>query len=121
MSNSALNPVVLQEEVTLDEALLLGFKTYRNGCNFSLSFKKDGSCWLQYGCYCLVNLLTGNEKLLKNFLETSLPAENFINIINHIDQPCRRIDRIVNPETIFELLKREPCKCCGGFLFESRG
>ena len=102
--------MILQKQVTLDEAMLDGFKTFRNGCNFKIVFKQDGSHWLECGCYCLVNLLNGNERLLLNFLEMPMQDGK--------EYPQRRIDGLVKQETIKELLKREPCKRCGGFQFQ---
>jgi hypothetical protein len=101
--------VILQKEITLDTAMINGFKTYRNGCNFILRKKQDGTYWLEYGCYCLINLLTGEARLLRNFLKET-----------KIEEPSRRIDNLVEPETINILLSREPCQCCGGFLFEKQ-
>ena len=110
--------MIIQKEITLDDAMLDGFKTYRNGCNFKLISKQDGSLWLDYGCYCLVNLLTGNERLLRDFLENQEPKEKLSNILANDKHTRRRIDGLIKPETINELLKREPCQVCGGFMFE---
>ena len=112
--------MILQEQVTLDEAMIDGFKTYRNGCNFKLVTKSDGSHHLEYGCYCLVNLLTGNAKLLQVFLLSVEPIEKLRNLTDGISHPRRRIDGLVSPKTISELMKYEPCSCCGGFIFEQQ-
>jgi hypothetical protein len=98
---------VLQPQVTMSEALLDGMRTYRNGCNFKLIIKSDRSAWLDYGCYCLVNLATGAERLLVDWLGRG----------NKYAGP-KRLD--VKPETIQELLRRKPCQCCGGSLHEAR-
>jgi hypothetical protein len=109
--------MILQHEVTLDKAMLEGFKTFPNGCNFRLRIMKDGSKWIEYGCYCLVNLLTGNQRLLREFLENVPPIEHLTNIL-HGNYNRRRVDNLVSPEIISELLIRKPCFCCGGFIFE---
>jgi hypothetical protein len=97
---------VLQKQITLDDALLAGVRTYRNGCNFRLITKADGSRWLEYGCYCLINLEYGPSALLISWLgRDSVRA--------------KRLDG-VHPETIVELLKRAPCECCGAPWFEAR-
>lgn len=90
--------------VTIDQALIDGVQTYRNGCNFRLIGKRDGSYWLGYGCYCLVNLATGPERLLIDWLGGP-------------DAETRRLDD-VKPETIHHLLKQPPCIRCGGARFE---
>ena len=110
--------MILQKEITLDEAILDGFETYSNGCNFKLLSKQDGSRWLEYGCYCLVNLLTGKQRLLRDFLENVSTEEKLMRTLDKVNYPRRRIDHLVRPETIAELLKRKPCQCCGGFLWE---
>ena len=95
--------IVLQERVTLDEAMLRGFRTYRNGCNFRLRVYDCGSrVELEYGCYCLVNLETGPGELLVALL----------------GKDCKEPLPIKpRPETVAELLKRKPCSKCGGFRF----
>jgi hypothetical protein len=93
---------VLQRQVTMDEALLSGVQTYRNGCNFRLIVKADGSYWLEHGCYGLPHLAQGAERLLFNWLG---------------DGP-RKLE--ASPKTLHELLRREPCRWCGGTLHEAR-
>src|SRR5260221_295675 len=62
--------VVLQEEVTLEDALLGGMSTFPNGCNFRVLFDERGQPWLEYGCYgVLVNLTQGKERLLHHWLK----------------------------------------------------
>lgn len=114
------NKVILQQEVTLDDALLLSFKTFRNGCNFKLRKDKNERFWLEYGCDCLVNLLTDHEKLVSDFLAKSPPMEKIELLLDGIAHPSRRIDHIVSNNTIDILLLREPCKRCGGAIFYNK-
>jgi hypothetical protein len=97
---------VLQPQVTMDDALLRGMQTYRNGCNFRLICKADGSHWLDYGCYCLPNLATGNELMLVNWLGRRGDYAG-----------PKKLD--VAPETIREILSRSPCGLCGGTIHEA--
>lgn len=41
-------------------------KPFRNGCSFRAIFESDGRVLLEPGCYCLVNLINGAEKLFFN-------------------------------------------------------
>lgn len=107
--------IILQKEVTLDEALLDSLKAGECGCKFTLKTKSDGSRWLGYGCNAGYTL--GNQRLIDNFLSSVPPQEKMMNILSG-DHNWRRIDHLVSPETIFELLKLEPCLRCGGFLFQ---
>ena len=115
--------VILQRQVTLDEAILGGFKTYNNGCNFKLVSRKDGF-YLQLGCYSLINLMQGNESLLLTYLAES--DENYMKYgkwsfeLNRDAPPVERKLDGVSPDTIRQLLERKPCRCCGGFLFEKK-
>ena len=83
--------MILQQEVTLDEAMVDGFKTYLNGCNFKLRTKQDGSRWLEYGCYCLVNLLTGKEKLLSAFRSAAALSKHWAQSLCPVSSVSRRI------------------------------
>lgn len=101
--------IVLQERKTLDEVVLEAIETFPNGCNFRLIFHEDKT-WIEYGCYgVLVNLATGSEKLLLEWFTNG----------NKYAQAYRRLLPI-NPTTRMELLKREPCKICGGPYFICR-
>lgn len=100
--------VELQKSITLDDALLAGVETFRNGCNFRLLGKSDGSYWLEMGCYLLVNLAQGEERLLMSWLGGRNATEP------------KQLDGLVKPETIMELLKRDPCQCCGAPFLQKR-
>lgn len=110
----------LQSRVTLDEALLRGYETFRNGCYFKLIRKADGRTRIASGCDLRPNLLTDDPKLIWNFIRSKTPLEKMGDQLNQEIWYSRRIDHLVKPETIHELLKREPCTRCGGALFEER-
>lgn len=97
---------VLQEKVTLNEALL-SISTYRNGCDFRLKLDGDKT-YLEYGCYCLVNLLTDKRRLLHEYLREHGKGDIPSVLIN------------IAPEVRAELLKRKPCEVCDGFLFKKQ-
>ena len=98
---------VLQREETLDSCLLGAMETFRNGCNFRLLCKQDGSTHLTYGCYGVhVNLVQGKERLLMNWLNSNMGKEG-----------AARLQ--VEPKTIMELLSRRPCAVCGGARHEA--
>ena len=101
--------VELQPRITLDDALLQGMETYHNGCSFSLLVKSDGTYWLTFGCYLLVNLAQGHKRLLMNWLGGADAKD-----------PEKQLDGYCRPETLIELLKRPQCKCCGGYVFQKR-
>lgn len=93
--------VILRPEITLDDAVLKVLKTYYNGCNFSVVFDcAKGECYLQPGCYLLVNLMSTDEKMLYDWLDGE-----------------KKKLLLIEPETKRELLKREPCKICGSPFF----
>lgn len=98
--------VVLQPKVTLDDAVLSAYKTFRNGCNFCIERDAYGSYWLRTGCYLLVNLISGNDYLVFKWLRCKDGTER------------KQLDGVVLPETIVELLRRPPCTCCGGATFQ---
>ncbi len=103
--------VVVQERVTLDEAVLATVATYRNGCNYALYFSGD-SVQIGYGCDgILINLQTGHKKLLHDW---------FAGQHEHGDKtPTHfRVPLPVSPETILELKKHRPCDLCGAPYFE---
>lgn len=94
--------LVLQERVTLEEAMLRGFRTYRNGCNFSLEIDHGtGIAMLTFGCYALVNLMQHDERLLRDHLQANNERV--------------RVDQLVSRVAILDLMQRHPCTCCGGF------
>ena len=100
-----MKEIVLQERVTLDDALLTNMRTYRNGCNWRLVKELDDNYYLEYGCDGVyVNLVTGSAKMLYKWF---------------IEEPgnLRKLSGIVSPETILELLKKKPCTVCGGTKF----
>lgn len=100
--------IVLQKEETLDSCLLGAMETFPNGCNFRLVCMRDGSTYLEYGCYGVhVNLVQGRERLLMQWLEANKGKDGLA-----------RLD--VKRETIMELLRRHPCAVCGGSLHEER-
>ena len=105
-----MNQIVLQEKRTLDEVLLSSVKTFRNGCNYRLVKEINNKYYLEYGCYgVLVNLLTGDKKLLHRwFTKFDDKAE------------MRLISGEVNSETIAKLLEKAPCKLCGGTRFRRK-
>lgn len=77
---------------------------FRNGCDFKAIF--DGEdIYLDYGCYCLVNLQTGaNEQFVRMLRENK-------------DKPIK-ID--VTPEIKAAMMEVSPCKLCGGSIFKKR-
>jgi len=96
---------VVVPELILDDAILEGWSVYRNGCSFSLEVR-DRRYFLKLGCYVLVNLIRGAEKILFNYIESNsgevelIPNEN------------------VKKETILALLsKTDNCTHCGGVVF----
>ena len=93
---------ILQRKVSLDECLLEGVQTFKNGCNFRL-IKKHEKYFLEYGCYGVhVNLVQGKEYLLMRWLAANKGAEHIAALTN------------ADPHTIIELIKRKPCKICDG-------
>ncbi len=100
--------LILQERRTLDDVLKSGVRTYRNGCNYRLVKEIDDNYYLEYGCDgVLVNLVTGDEKLLyKWFSKTKTNL--------------RKLSDVVHPYTIDHLLKQIPCTVCGGAKFRKK-
>jgi hypothetical protein len=106
-----MKELVLQERVTLDGALLDNVRTYRNGCNWRLVKELDNNYYLEYGCDGVyINLIQGSAKMLYKWFIT--PNE----------MQMKNLTKVVQPETILELLKKEPCRVCGGtrFRFSSK-
>lgn len=100
MNNSINNRVILQSQVTLDDAVL-AMSIFPNGCDFRL-IMEGKQPFLEYGCYgAHTNLTQGKRRLLMNWLgneeKKALP---------------------ISQETLAEILKREPCKRCGGTRFK---
>ena len=100
-----MQKLVLQEKRTLDQVIISGVKTFRNGCNYRLVKEIDDNYYLEYGCYgVMVNLVTGDEKLLYKWFSK---AKNSI----------RLLSGSVTLDTIQHLLKQPPCSVCGGAKF----
>ena len=100
-----MKEIILQEQVTLDQALISGMETFRNGCNFRLRIDAEGEPWLEYGCYGVhLNLSQGTERLLMLF----------VGVGN--DYRPKKLD--IHPTTLNILLKRKPCDVCGGIRFK---
>jgi len=97
--------VILQPQITLNEAVISGFSTYKNGCNFALEADADGKVYLRVGCYLLTNLMTKNEHLIYSWLGGS---------------NRRLISGVVHPNTIRALFLMPNCKVCGGFTMQAR-
>lgn len=108
--------IVLQRQITLDEAVLEGIRTFRNGCNFRVLFEGDRA-WLEYGCYGVHrNLTQGTERLLMQWLDAETPEQKFIRLAEgRPKNPRKLLD--VSQETFMELKKRKPCECCGAPWF----
>ena len=110
--------VVLQERVTLDEAVLEGVRTFRNGCNFRILFDEHGKPWLESGCYGVhINLVQGKERLLFKWFDGILnePVVK-LKLMTKMIEP--RVPLDVSPETVYELKTREPCARCGAPWFK---
>lgn len=100
-----MNKMILQERRTLDDVLVSGVKTFRNGCNYRLVKELDGKYYLECGCYGThVNLVTGDEYLLCRWFATG-----------NVDRQL--LTGIVSKETISYLLAQKPCAVCGGAIF----
>lgn len=106
-----MTSIVLQEKVTLDEAVVDVVRSYRNGCNYALYFHGD-EVEIGYGCDgVLINLLGGKEKLLWKWFDAQhaygdkTPA-NF------------RVPLPVSKPTIMVLKKKRPCDVCGAPFFK---
>ena len=77
---------------------------FPNGCAFKAIFDGDDT-YLTYGCYCLINLLTGAEEQFKNLLEqTSSNNTIKLNISADIRSAMEDVP---------------PCKHCGGSIHKS--
>lgn len=109
---------ILQQEVTLDQAVLGGVKTFPNGCNFAVYFDERGQPWLDYGCYGVhINLCGGHERLLYQWFKGILeePVVKLKTMLKMIDG---KVPLDVSPETVYELKKRDPCERCGSPFFK---
>jgi hypothetical protein len=96
--------IVLQEKRTLDDVALSAFETFRNGCNYRLVVT-NGVPEIEYGCYGVhVNLETGDHRLMLAWFRS---------------QGEERCHFPISKPVLAELMKREPCKVCGGFLFSA--
>jgi hypothetical protein len=109
---------VLQEQVTLDDAVLGGMRTFPNGCNFRVLFDESGQPWLEYGCYGVhINLTHGKERLLHQWFKGILDDPRMkLKLMLKMMEP--RVPLEVRPETVLELKKREPCSVCGAPFFK---
>lgn len=93
---------ILQEQRTLDQAVLGGMATFPNGCNFRLIIDR-GEPYLEYGCYGVhINLCQGDERLLYNWFAR---------------HEAERVRLPIQPETQAQLMARKPCGVCGAPLF----
>jgi len=102
-----MKKIILQEERNLDDVLKSAIRTFPNGCNFRLTKEANDKYYLEYGCYgVLVNLLTGDERLLYKWF-----------ISNNKEQIRKCLSDVVSYETILFLLKKETCSVCGGIRF----
>lgn len=96
--------IVLQKEITLDEALIKGIQTFYNGCNFRIWVDSMDQMWLEMGCYGVHTYLANTHvKLLLNWLGTQ--DKKFLPVF---------------PRTRYEILKRKPCLGCGAPFFEMK-
>ena len=74
---------------------------FLNGCSFRALFEADGRVLLEPGCYLLIRLVRGFEKILyERWLENkSLPVEIH-----------------VTPTTLLDMKLIRPCTHCGGAM-----
>lgn len=94
--------IILQKQITLDEAILEGVKTFRNGCNFRIKID-DGGLTLEYGCYGVhMYLCQGAERLLLEWLTDGELS---------VDNPKKALP--ISRETLMALMERNPCDRCG--------
>lgn len=107
--------IVLQKQRTLDEVLLSAVRTFRNGCNWRL-VKEDTVWFLEWGCCGVhVNFLNGDEKLLFNWFCSDEPlTSNLRKLMVKLNTDGRYLNGNIKWITLDELLKRPPCKVCGG-------
>jgi len=109
-----MNEIVLQEKVTLDDAVLSA-STFPNGCDWAFYFEEDGSVWMGYGCYgVMINLLTGKRKLLYKWFVENTP-QTASDVSNH------KVRLPIHAETIRRLKARQPCEMCGAPFFKNTG
>ena len=73
----------------------------RNGCAFRALFEADGRVLLEPGCYLLVNLVHGAERVL------------YERWLANRKEP---IEVDVNPATSVAMKSMRPCGWCGGAL-----
>lgn len=116
-----IDSVVLQERVTLDEAVLQGSSTFRNGCDFAFYFDDDGGVAMEYGCHGIfVNLVTGHRRLLHLWYTGQFDAWRKFWVMAKPEDHHERVHLPVVPETILELKKRRPCGVCGQPYFKEQ-
>ncbi len=112
--------IVLQERVTLDEAVLQGSGTFNNGCDFAFYFDGGGVA-MEPGCYGVhVNLVTGHRRLLHLWYTGQFDAMRKFWMIAKPEDHHERVRLPVSPETILELKKRRPCGVCGQPYFKDQ-
>ena len=72
--------------------------SYHNGCSFKAYVEED-DVKIGYGCYCLVNLKTGAEKLFINAIEANKEHPVSIKQFNNQDhfREVQRAILMVNP------------------------
>jgi hypothetical protein len=84
-----MKELVLQERVTLDDALKINVRTYRNGCNWRLVKELNDNYYLEYGCDGVyINLINSSAKMLYKWFIT--PDQMYM----------KKLTGVVSPETI---------------------
>ena len=74
---------------------------FRNGCSFRL-VKDNGNFYLEAGCYCLYNLISGSELYILGLINMN-NGKLFI----------------TDEKVISSLMAIKPCERCGGFKQKS--
>ena len=112
--------MILQEQVTLDEAVLQGSGTFKSGCDFAFYFDSDGVA-MEYGCYGIhVSLITGHRRLLHLWYTGQFDAWRKFWVMAKPEDHHERVHLPVAPETIMALKMRKPCEQCGQPYFKAR-
>lgn len=94
-----------------DEAFLKAIETFYNGCSYTLEVVSSTEVLIGWGCYGVhVNLVQGASAHVCDWLIAQIGNQSDL-----------RVRLPVRPETIVELLKREPCPRCGMPYFRAHG